>query len=143
MKKLILMRQLQRLKIKIIKFIIWFHKLRTTLKIIQTVEKKPEKFDKIENFFDYYLPITLNILNKYDEIENQRLTSEESKKFMKQAENMVSKIDEAFKKQLDNLYQSEMVDTDAEMKVFENMLRSDGFVSEDFKTKKDDGKESD
>ena len=36
-----------------------------------------------------------------------------------------------------------MVDTDAEMKVFENMLRSDGFVSEDFKTKKDDGKESD
>ena len=115
----------------------------TTLKIIQTVEKKPEKFDKIENFFDYYLPITLNILNKYDEIENQRLTSEESKKFMKQAENMVSKIDEAFKKQLDNLYQSEMVDTDAEMKVFENMLRSDGFVSEDFKTKKDDGKESD
>ena len=115
----------------------------TTLKIIQTVEKKPEKFDKIENFFDYYLPITLNILNKYDEIENQRLTSEESKKFMKQAENMVSKIDEAFKKQLYNLYQSEMVDTDAEMKVFENMLRSDGFVSEDFKTKKDDGKESD
>ena len=50
-------------------------------KIIETVEKKPEKYKAMNNFFNYYLPVTINILNKYDEIENQRLTTEESKKF--------------------------------------------------------------
>ena len=100
-------------------------------KIIATVEKKPEKYKVMSNFFNYYLPVTLNILTRYDEIENQRLTSEDSKKFMKSAEEMIKNINEAFKKQLSNLYQSDIVDTDAEMKVFDKMLKADGYDGED------------
>ena len=96
-------------------------------KIINTIEKKPEKYDKMNNFFSYYLPITLNILKKYDEIENQSLSSLDSSKFMAQTKSMLSKINVAFKEQLANLYQSDIVDTDAEMKVFESMLKSDGY----------------
>jgi len=96
-------------------------------KIIKTIEKKPEKFSKMHNFFDYYLPITLTILNKYDEIENQSLTSEESMKFMAQTQEMMEKINKAFKGQLSNLYQADIIDTDAEMKVFESMLKIDGY----------------
>jgi len=103
-------------------------------KIISTIEKTPQKYDKMHNFFDYYLPITLTILNKYDEIENQELNSEESIKFMKQTQDMIDKINNAFKNQLSNLYQSDIIDTDAEMKVFESMLKMDGFDSDsDFK----------
>lgn len=106
-------------------------------KIIETAEKKPEKYKMMNNFFNYYLPVTLTILNKYDEIENQRLTTDEGKKFMSSAKNMISKINVAFKNQLSNLYQSDMIDTDAEMKVFETMLKSDGYDEEnDFKTNK-------
>lgn len=101
----------------------------TVSKMIKTIEKKPEKFKKMSNFFDYYLPVTLNILRKYDEIENQNLSSEDGKKFMAQTESMVEKINNAFKNQLSNLYQSDMVDTDAEMKVFETMLKADGYDS--------------
>lgn len=99
----------------------------TVAKIISTVEKKPEKYKKMNNFFDYYLPVTINILNRYDEIENQDLTTDESKKFMESTKEMIKKINNAFKKQLSNLYQSDMIDTDAEMKVFESMLQADGF----------------
>ena len=102
----------------------------TTTKIIQTVEQKPDKYKKVSTFFDYYLPVTLRILVKYDEIENQRLITDDSKKFMAQAENMISEINQAFKKQLANMYQSDMVDTDAEMKVFETMLKADGYDSQ-------------
>ncbi|MBO4293292.1 MAG: 5-bromo-4-chloroindolyl phosphate hydrolysis family protein [Clostridia bacterium] len=106
----------------------------TVNKMIKTIEKKPEKFKKMSNFFDYYLPVTLNILRKYDEIENQRLSSEDGKKFMMQTESMVEKINNAFKNQLSNLYQTDMVDTDAEMKVFETMLKADGYdTTSDFK----------
>ena len=105
-------------------------------KIIDTVEKKPEKFKKCSSFFDYYLPVTVNILKKYDEIENQKLSSQDGEKFMKSTENMVEKINIAFKKQLSNLYQSDMIDTDAEMKIFESMLNSEGYTQDDdFKLK--------
>lgn len=106
-------------------------------KIINTVTKKPAKYKNMNNFFDYYLPVTLNIIKKYDEIENQNLVTDEGKKFMKQAENMLAKINVAFKNQLSNLYQSEMVDTDAEMKVFDAMLKTDGYdTTSDFNTNK-------
>ncbi len=103
-------------------------------KIIDTIEKNPKKYNKMNNFFEYYLPVTLNILNRYDEIENQRLNSEDSKKFMMQTKNMMEKINDAFNNQLANLYQSDIVDTDVEMKVFDSMLKADGYdTSNDFK----------
>ena len=103
-------------------------------KIIKTVEKKPEQYKKLNNFFSYYLPVTINILKRYDEIENQRLTTDDSKKFMESTQDMIRKINNAFKNQLSNLYQSDMIDTDAEMKVFESMLKTDGFDQDnDFK----------
>lgn len=108
------------------------HKINESVnKIIDTIEKQPKKYKKMENFFDYYLPVTINILKKYDEIENQRLTTEDSKKFMESTRKMIKKIEEAFRSQLSNLYQSDMIDMDAEMKVFDTMLKSDGFYGED------------
>lgn len=108
----------------------------TASKIIDTISKKPEKLSKATTFFDYYLPVTLKILNKYDDIENQGLEDEETLTFMKNTQDMVSKIEKAFKAQLANLYQSDIIDTDAEIKVFEQMLNSDGFNDiEDFDIK--------
>ena len=106
---------------------------QTVEKIINTVQKNPEKYKKIEKFFSYYLPVTISILNRYDEIENQKLSSEESRKFMESTKNMVKKINRAFKKQLSSLYQSDIIDTDAEMKVFDSMLKADGYNDDDFK----------
>ena len=109
-----------------------------SIKIIDTISKKPEKMRQAHNFFNYYLPVTLKILKKYDEIENQSLTSSESKEFMNNTRNMIVKIKTAFEVQLSNLYQAEMLDTDAEIKVFETMLKTDGFTEmSDFEIKED------
>ena len=111
----------------------------TADKIIDTVSKNPSKLDKAGNFFDYYLPVTLKILTKYDDIENQRLESSDSKKVMKSTKSIIEKINKSFKEQLSNLYQSDIIDTDAEIKVFESMLNSDGFSSiSDFKVDKEE-----
>ena len=99
-------------------------------KIITTIEKEPKKYKRMNNFFEYYLPTTLNIIKKYDEIENQSLTTQEGKEFMESSEKMISKINNSFKNQLSKLYQSDMIDTDAEMKVFNNMLNADGYNNE-------------
>lgn len=106
---------------------------RIANKIIDTISKNPTKQKKANNFFQYYLPVTLKILKKYDEIENQRLESAEGKEFMKNTKNMIGTIKKSFNEQLSNLYQADMIDTDADMKVFKTMLKTDGYSEiEDF-----------
>ena len=102
----------------------------TSNKIIDTLSKNPGKLAQVNNFINYYLPVTIKILQRYDEIENQRLNSEESQKFMKSVRDMIVKIKEAFREQLNNMYQAEIIDTDVELKVFEEMLKSDGFLGD-------------
>lgn len=107
----------------------------STSKIIKTIEKTPKKIKNIDNFFDYYLPITVKIINRYDEIENNNLSSKDSKKFMTSTINMLASIDKAFRNILNNLYQKEIIDMDAEMKVFSSMLKADGFNENELEVK--------
>ncbi len=110
-------------------------------KIIDTISKDPKKADQTDNFFDYYLPITVKIVDRYDEIENQRLSSAESKKFLASTNKMVKEINKAYKKILDNLYKKEIVDMDAEMKVFNSLLKADGFNDAEFQSEKEEVKD--
>lgn len=109
----------------------------STSKIIKTIEKTPKKIKNIDNFFDYYLPITVKIIDRYDEIENNNLSSKDSKKFMTSTINMLASIDKAFRNILNNLYQKEIIDMDAEMKVFSSMLKADGFNENEIEIKED------
>lgn len=98
----------------------------TSLKIIDEISKNPSKLNKAQNFLNYYLPTTLKLLITYDNIENQYLNSKELNKSMQNTKQMIIKINQSLKLQLSNLFQSEIIDTDAEIKVFETMLKSEG-----------------
>lgn len=100
-------------------------------KIIGVVENNPNKEKRLKNFFDYYLPVLIKIIDKYDEIENQRLISKEGKEFLDKANKMIDETNKAFKMILASLYQKDIMDADAEMKVYEMMLKADGIVEED------------
>ena len=90
--------------------------------------KHPEKAKNLNNFFDYYLPVLIKIVNKYDEVENQRLISKEGKEFMKMADKMISDTNKAFETILSSLYQADIMDADADMKVYQMMLKADGIL---------------
>ena len=103
----------------------------TVEKIINLIEKEPKKEKKAKNFFEYYLPVLLKIAKRYDEIENQKLISSEGKKFMDKADKMISDTLSAFKQILASLYEKDIMDADAEMKIYETMLKADGIVEDD------------
>lgn len=103
----------------------------TVEKIINIIEKEPKKENKAKNFFDYYLPVLTKIIKRYDEIENQKLTSKDGKKFMEKADKMISDTLSAFKQILASLYETDIMDADAEMKIYETMLKADGIVEDD------------
>lgn len=100
----------------------------TVNKIINTVEKKPKKIDKLDNFFEYYLPVLIKIVNRYDEVENQSLKSEEGKSFIKKADKMISDTNVAFQSLLSSLYQKDIMDVDADIEVYNLMMKADGMV---------------
>jgi len=95
-------------------------------KIIKTIEKNPEKEKKLKNFFDYYLPVTVKLVDRYDEIENQKIVSNDTKKFNTNTLDTINEINDVFKKFLNNLYQSDMTDANVEIKVLNSMLKADG-----------------
>ena len=110
----------------------------TVSKILEVAENNPEKGKKLDNFFEYYLPVLIKIVNRYDEIENRKMTDEESKKFMKKADTMIAETKDAFNTILTTLYKKDLVDADAEMKVYDLMLKADGIVKDKLIMRGDD-----
>ena len=101
--------------------------VRTTDRILDTIAKNNLNNRTTNKFMEYYLPVCVKIVDRYDEIENQKLTSSDSKKFMSDSKAIIKDTNKAFKKILDSLYQSDILNADAEMKVYNSILKSDGY----------------
>ena len=113
----------------------------TVNEVLDVVQNNPKKAGRIDNFFDYYLPVLIKIVNRYDEIENKKLSSKESKSFMEKADKMIKDTNKAFKSILDSLYQKDIMDADAEMKVYELMMKADGITPDNLLMKGSDENE--
>lgn len=107
--------------------------IKTTEKIIKVLSKKTNKISSASKFLNYYLPITIKILERFDEIEEQKLTSKSSKEFVDRIRNLIVNIEIAFENQLNNLYSDDLIDINAEIKVFETMLKADGLIETSIK----------
>lgn len=105
--------------------------IKITDKIIKLLYKKPDKISSASKFLNYYLPITIKILKRYEEINNQQLTSKSSMEFSDRIRNLIVNIEIAFENQLNNLYNDDLIDINAEMRVFETMLETDGLLNND------------
>lgn len=113
----------------------------TVNKIIETTINNPKKGKKLNNFFDYYLPVLIKIVDKYDEVENKRLVSSEGREFMQKADKMISDTNKAFELILSSLYQKDIMDADADMKVYDMMLKADGITGDELIMKGSDDNE--
>lgn len=112
--------------------------VKTSSKIVNTIEKNELKNKTANKFFDYYLPVCVKIVDRYDDIENQSLTSRDSKKFMTDSSKIISDTNKAFKKILNSLYQNDILNADAEMKVYNTMLKADGYEEDEIKVEEGD-----
>ena len=52
---------------------------KSSTKIINRIEENHLENKTANKFMDYYLPVCVKIVSRYDEIENQSLTSKDSK----------------------------------------------------------------
>ena len=98
--------------------------------IIDQVEKKPDKLKEVRQFMDYYLPTTIKLLEQYVQMQDVGLKGENITNGMKQIENLLDKVIVAFQKQLDSLFERDVVDITADIQVMEQMMAAQGLTNQ-------------
>lgn len=99
---------------------------RITRQIFEHQGDSPETDRKLRSFLDYYLPTTLKMLRTYRELEQQNIQGENINTTMRKIEEIMGKVAAGFEKQLDNLYQNDMLDITSDIAVMEQMMIRDG-----------------
>jgi len=111
--------------------------IESTLKKIQAQindETKPNisrRIEQLSDFFDYYMPTTIKILNSYRKIESQNLTGDNASETKKRVEEALPFVRKAFIKELDNMFSDEMIDITTDIDVLESMFSKDGLLDKD------------
>ena len=96
--------------------------------IFQLVAQQPERAKDARRFINYYLPTTLKLLESYDLLEDQRYQGENITASRRQIEAVLDKLIQAIERQQDRLFRYDAMDVEAEIRVMETMMASDGLT---------------
>ena len=102
-----------------------------TAKIFKAVEEDPKKRGRIDTFLNYYLPTTQKLLDSYAEFESAGVEGENLRQAKSRIESTMDAIVKGFEHQLDELYKSDAMDVDSDIRVMETMLRRDTATTAD------------
>ena len=102
---------------------------RLTAQIFDCVRKNPKKLSQIRQFLNYYLPTTIKLIEQYVTLQNQSLKTENITEGMQKIEDLLDKVIIAFQRQLDALFEADVVDITADIRVMEQMMASEGLTN--------------
>ena len=106
---------------------------QVSARIFQLVEREPQKKAAAATFLNYYLPTTLKLLNSYAEFEEAGVSGRNLTEAKERIERIMDNLVEGFERQLDELYRSDTMDIESDIRVMEAMLKRDGAsVEQDF-----------
>ena len=101
--------------------------------IFKAIEDDEDKRAAAGKFLNYYLPTTLKLLENYASFEEAGVSGENLSQAKAKIEKTMDSIVVGFEHQLDELYRSDAMDIDSDIRVMETMLRRDtASVADDF-----------
>ena len=101
--------------------------------IFKAIEDDEDKRAAAGKFLNYYLPTTLKLLENYASFEEAGVSGENLSQAKAKIEKTMDSIVAGFEHQLDELYRSDAMDIDSDIRVMETMLRRDtASVADDF-----------
>ncbi len=102
--------------------------MRISDKIVQDAVQDESDVPQIRKFLDYYLPTTIKLLNAYDRMSDQGIAGDNLTRSMKSIEEMLDTAIEAYKKQLDSLFENQALDIETDISVMNQMLAREGLT---------------
>ena len=102
-------------------------------RIFRLIEEDENKRTAAGTFLSYYLPTTLKLLENYAAFEEAGVSGENLSQAKAKIEKTMDSIVAGFEHQLDELYRTDAMDIDSDIRVMETMLRRDtASVADDF-----------
>lgn len=102
-------------------------------RIFQRAEEHPEIIPDLKKMMNYYLPMTIKLLDAYEDMDSQPIQGETIASSKKEIEDTLDTLNEAFAKLLDSVFQDTAWDVSSDISVLHTMLAQEGLTGNDFK----------
>ena len=97
-------------------------------KIFRAVAEQPGKAPQIRRSMDYYLPTTLKMLQGFRVMDERNVQGGMADSTRRQIHDAMDIVVTAFSRQLDTMYQADVLDISTDIDVLETLLKQDGLL---------------
>ncbi len=101
-------------------------------RIFERAEAHPEIVPDLKKMMDYYLPMTVKLLNAYADMDAQPVQGETIDGSKREIEATLDTLNLAFEKLLDDLFQDTAMDVSSDISVLNTLLAQEGLAEDDF-----------
>lgn len=100
-------------------------------RIFRRAETNPEVLGDLKKLMDYYLPMTVKLLNAYADMDAQPIQGQTIQSSKKEIEDTLDTLNLAFEKLLDDLFRDTALDVSSDITVLQTLLAQEG-LTDDF-----------
>ena len=104
-----------------------------TERIFTHLETRPELLPQLRMFMEYYLPMTMKLVNAYREFDAQPIQGENITKAKQEIEASLDTINEAFVRLYDDLFADSAMDVFTDISVLQTLLAQEGLVRDEIR----------
>ena len=101
-------------------------------KIFERAGEHPEVIPDLKKLMDYYLPMTVKLLDAYEDMDGQPVQGENITASKKEIEETIDTLNIAFEKLLDSIFRDTAWDVSTDISVLHTVLAQEGLTDDDF-----------
>ena len=101
-------------------------------RIFERAEAHPEVVPDLKKLMDYYLPMTVKLLNAYADMDAQPIQGETIEASKREIEATLDTLNLAFEKLLDDLFKDAALDVSSDISVLHTLLAQEGLTEDEF-----------
>ena len=101
-------------------------------RIFDRAGTNPEIVPDLKKMMDYYLPMTVKLLNAYADMDAQPVQGETIRASMREIEGTLDTLNLAFEKLLDDLFADTALDISSDISVLQTLLAQEGLTEDEF-----------
>lgn len=99
-------------------------------KIFERAEAHPEIIPDLKKLMDYYLPMTVKLLNAYAEMDAQPIQGQTIVQSKREIEATLDTLNLAFEKLLDSIFKDTALDVSSDISVLQTLLAQEGLTDD-------------
>lgn len=105
-------------------------------RIFERAKAHPEILPDLKKLMDYYLPMTIKLLNAYADMDRQPIQGDTIRASKQEIDTTLDTLNLAFEKLLDSVFQDTAMDVSSDISVLHTLLAQEGLTGDDFSNTK-------